>query len=104
MRHESIATTMRYYVGRNAQSTAEVLWAAHERLQVPADGSELEPSVENVAVRKGFYKRPDRRWHVADFPASGHPRPLANVLANTNQNRTESISPDNFVTVDGTTC
>lgn len=26
MRHESIETTMRYYVGRNAQSTAAVLW------------------------------------------------------------------------------
>lgn len=29
MRHESIETTMRYYVGRNAQSTAAVLWRAH---------------------------------------------------------------------------
>jgi integrase len=28
MRHESIETTMKYYVGRNAQSTAAVLWAA----------------------------------------------------------------------------
>jgi integrase len=31
MRHESIETTLRYYVGRNAQSTADVLWEAHER-------------------------------------------------------------------------
>jgi integrase len=30
MRHESIETTLKYYVGRNAQSTADVLWAAHE--------------------------------------------------------------------------
>jgi integrase len=30
MRHETIETTMRYYVGRNAQSTASVLWAAHK--------------------------------------------------------------------------
>ena len=30
MRHESIDTTMRYYVGRNAQATADVLWQAHE--------------------------------------------------------------------------
>ncbi len=30
MRHESIETTMRYYVGRNAQTTAAVLWEAHE--------------------------------------------------------------------------
>lgn len=31
MRHESIDTTMRYYVGRNAQSTAAVLWEAHRQ-------------------------------------------------------------------------
>jgi len=31
MRHESIETTMRFYVGRNAQTTADLLWAAHER-------------------------------------------------------------------------
>jgi len=30
MRHESIETTMRFYVGRNAQSTADVLWEAHK--------------------------------------------------------------------------
>jgi integrase len=30
MRHESIETTMKFYVGRNAQTTADVLWAAHE--------------------------------------------------------------------------
>jgi integrase len=29
MRHESIETTMKFYVGRNAQATADVLWAAH---------------------------------------------------------------------------
>ncbi|MGI8980460.1 MAG: tyrosine-type recombinase/integrase [Pirellulaceae bacterium] len=29
MRHEDISTTMRYYVGRNAQRTADVLWEAH---------------------------------------------------------------------------
>lgn len=28
MRHESIETTMKFYVGRNAQTTASVLWAA----------------------------------------------------------------------------
>lgn len=31
MRHESIETTMRYYVGRNAHTTADALWAAHEQ-------------------------------------------------------------------------
>lgn len=29
MRHKSIQTTMAYYVGRNADAAAEVLWAAH---------------------------------------------------------------------------
>jgi integrase len=31
MRHESIETTLRYYVGQNAERTADVLWAAHEQ-------------------------------------------------------------------------
>jgi len=30
MRHESIETPMRFYVGRNAQSAADRLWAAHK--------------------------------------------------------------------------
>ena len=29
MRHESIETTLRYYVGRNAQATAKLLWDLH---------------------------------------------------------------------------
>ncbi len=31
MRHESIETTLKYYVGQDAQRTADVLWAAHEK-------------------------------------------------------------------------
>ena len=31
MRHEDIQTTLRYYVGRNAQATASVLWEAHKK-------------------------------------------------------------------------
>ncbi len=27
MRHETIETTLKYYVGRNAQTTASVLWS-----------------------------------------------------------------------------
>jgi integrase len=34
MRHESIETTLRFYVGKNSQKTAEALWAAHEAKQV----------------------------------------------------------------------
>jgi hypothetical protein len=29
MRHESINTTMKYYVGQNAKRTASILWEAH---------------------------------------------------------------------------
>lgn len=28
MRHEDIGTTMRYYIGRNAETTADALWDA----------------------------------------------------------------------------
>ena len=31
MRHESIETTMQFYVGQNAERTADVLWQAHEK-------------------------------------------------------------------------
>ena len=31
MRHECIQTTMRYYVGRNAETTADALWSAYEQ-------------------------------------------------------------------------
>ncbi len=30
MRHQDIETTLKYYVGRNAQNTADVLWKAHQ--------------------------------------------------------------------------
>ena len=48
MRHDSIDTTMRYYVGRNAQSTAKVLWRAHK--EAPGNTSSnraAEPSSAN---------------------------------------------------------
>ena len=39
MRHESIETTMRYYVGQNAESTADTLWECHERATQPAEST-----------------------------------------------------------------
>ena len=30
MRHATIDTTLRYYVGKNAERTADVLWEAHQ--------------------------------------------------------------------------
>jgi integrase len=35
MRHETIETTMKFYVGRNAQTTAAVLWEAHRQAADP---------------------------------------------------------------------
>jgi hypothetical protein len=32
MRHKDISTTMKYYVGREAEATADVLYAAVEKL------------------------------------------------------------------------
>ena len=42
MRHESIETTLKYYVGQNAQATAAVLWEAHRlnRSQAPESTSQ----------------------------------------------------------------
>ena len=45
MRHESIETTMRYYVGRNAQRTADVLWAAMGE-DLGEGGTKAAPSID----------------------------------------------------------
>ena len=37
MRHEDISTTMKYYVGREAEATADVLWAAVEKPGKPGN-------------------------------------------------------------------
>ena len=46
MRHESIETTNRYYVGRNAQATADIIWAAAERVGTFDGTSPLSPTNE----------------------------------------------------------
>jgi integrase len=45
MRHESIDTTLSYYVGRNAERTAAMLWAAYSKAAPP------EPSPEANRTR-----------------------------------------------------
>ena len=61
MRHNDIQTTMRYYVGRNAQATADALWAAYEANQgpsgtilgtssLPSGGEQKESSTQPVAA------------------------------------------------------
>ena len=49
MRHKSIDTTLRYYVGRNAAATADEVWKAYERQAAGdtlGDSSEL-PLINN---------------------------------------------------------
>lgn len=44
MRHSSIVTTMRFYVGRQALATADTVWSAWESRVVPAVSPDSEPS------------------------------------------------------------
>lgn len=44
MRHESIETTMKYYVGRNAQTAADVLWDAHAKTIAGNTSGNISPS------------------------------------------------------------
>jgi hypothetical protein len=63
MRHESIDTTLRYYVGTDAQRTAEAAWAAYEQAALavfsgplpnssPNSGPSGPPAAEPPLVRK----------------------------------------------------
>jgi hypothetical protein len=64
MRHESIDTTMKYYVGRNAQSTAQMLWDSHRKegasntpsnsgqISAVAAAEENPQAVDTTEVRK----------------------------------------------------
>ena len=44
MRHESIETTLSYYVGRNAERTAAILWEEHQK----AGDSKPNPTTNSV--------------------------------------------------------
>ena len=49
MRHESIGTTMRFYVGQNAQRTADAAWAAYEAV-LSRQQAEEKARVVNTSV------------------------------------------------------
>ena len=52
MRHESIETTLRYYVGHNAQNTAKTLWAAHNKaVGGNTSGNSRQTTPETTAER-----------------------------------------------------
>jgi integrase len=52
MRHESIETTMKFYVGRNAQTTAQVLWDAHA--QKPTGNTSSRDEVDGGRNHRNF--------------------------------------------------
>jgi hypothetical protein len=71
MRHESIETTLRFYVGTDAQRTAEAAWTAFEALQkvfagpfanslansAPSGGADAAPSKEHPVPENTTRKR-----------------------------------------------
>jgi integrase len=60
MRHESIDTTMQFYVGRNAERTADALWAAVEekplRATEPSGGTAGESRNEKTPGNPEVFK------------------------------------------------
>jgi integrase len=46
MRHESIETTLAYYVGRNAERTAAILWEEHEKAAEPKPIRAAHPTID----------------------------------------------------------
>ena len=54
MRHESIETTLRYYVGREASKTSEILWAAAE---AAGPGAFTVPDIASAGVSQTVSKR-----------------------------------------------
>jgi integrase len=59
MRHEEISTTLKYYVGRNAQKAADAVWAATDALRGDdfGDGRGISEFGDNSLIVKGDYDR-----------------------------------------------
>jgi integrase len=55
MRHESIDTTMRYYVGRSFQATVDVDWEAYQRA-MEKPNKESSPARDTLRDTQGFPK------------------------------------------------
>ncbi len=52
MRHESIETTLRFYVGRNAQTAAKVIWQAYENRPGNKSGNSPAGQPNNEAFQE----------------------------------------------------
>ena len=88
MRHESIETTMRFYVGRSVQATADVVWEAYERAG---------------AVRRGNRRNVTLYVTPTVFPKSGPEGPCRRKVRNI-KTRCEEIKkrgPSRIRTGDG---
>jgi hypothetical protein len=70
MRHESIETTLRFYVGTDAQRTAEAAWVAFEALQRVFSGP-----FANSATSGGADAAPPEMRSVLENTAPNETRP-----------------------------
>jgi integrase len=68
MRHESIETTMRYYVGRNAQSTAETLSSAYRDRTAATQSPETSSNSRRSASGDQLSRNSDRPPLVGKTP------------------------------------
>ena len=67
MRHESIETTLRFYVGTDDQRTADAAWGAFERVgrqELEASGNSLANSAPSGGVAATPSGRPSARGNT----------------------------------------
>jgi len=83
MRHESIDTTMRFYVGRNAESTADVLWAAHEIAAGNKTGN-TAASAEKTADGKSAVSRDPKGFKSVETSGLEPPTPALQTRCSPN--------------------
>jgi hypothetical protein len=74
MRHESIETTLRFYVGTDAQRTAEAAWAAFEAVQ-RVFGGPFANSFANSATSGGADAAPPEKRPVLENTERNRSRP-----------------------------
>ena len=74
MRHESIETTLRYYVGANAQRTNDAIWAAFRREQERLSGASSDFS-SDLATSGGVETAPPEKRPVLENNARNQSRP-----------------------------
>ena len=74
MRHESIETTLRFYVGTDARATAEAAWAAFEAVQRVFAGP-FANSFANSATSGGADAAPPEKRSVLENTEPNRSRP-----------------------------